>query len=325
MDGIENKIFNSRHDHEFTSLALEIFRFQATRNPVYRQFLSHLNTNVSQVSALSEIPCMPVDMFKTHEVKTGVFTPEITFISSGTAGSERSAHHVKSTDLYRKSLTKGFELFYGDPSRYAVFALLPSYLERENASLVYMAKTLMEFNPDNCGGFYLEHNDKLNKAIEEAEAKDYQPLLLGVSFALLEMATHTNIDLTNTIIIETGGMKGMRKEMIRDELHDRLNHTLQPRAIDSEYGMTEVLSQAYKKGTGNFLTPPWLKICIRDMQDPYKYIPEGQQGLVNVIDLANLYSCAFLQTSDVGKITPDGFTISGRMDFSDIRGCNLMV
>ncbi|MEA3447914.1 MAG: acyl transferase [Bacteroidota bacterium] len=325
MDGIENKIFNIRNDHEFTSLALDIFRFQATLNPVYRRFLAHLNTNVSQVSALSEIPCMPVDMFKTHEVKTGIFTPEITFISSGTAGSERSAHHVKSTDLYRESVTKGFELFYGNPSRYAVFALLPSYLERENASLVYMAKTLMEFNPDNCGGFYLKHNDKLNKAIKKAEAKGYQPLLLGVSFALLEMATHINIDLTNTIIIETGGMKGMRKEMIRDELHGYLENKLHPKAIHSEYGMTEMLTQAYKKDNSQFLTPPWLKICIRDMHDPFFYLPAGQKGLINVIDLANVHSCAFLQTSDVGKITPDGFTISGRMDFSDIRGCNLMV
>ncbi len=325
MDGLESNIFNIHNEQEFSASALKIFKYQALHNPVYRRFLSYLNTDISQVTTLAEIPCMPVTLFKTHAVKTGNFNPEISFVSSGTAGSQRSVHHVKNVELYRQSLTRGFEIFYGDPSHYAIFALLPSYLERKNASLVYMAKTLMGYNPDKQGGFYLQHNDELFKAIEHAENMHYQPILLGVSFALLDMAKSANIDLKNTIIIETGGMKGMQKEMIRDELHRHLQHKLHPKAIHSEYGMTEMLSQAYKKDTGNFLPPPWLKISVRDMHDPYACVPRGQNGLLNVIDLANVHSCAFLQTSDVGKITPDGFSVSGRMDFSDIRGCNLMV
>ncbi|MGM0649400.1 MAG: acyl transferase [Bacteroidota bacterium] len=322
----EINIFNIKTDKEFESDALKLFKFQAHYNPVYKQYITYLNIkNPADISGLKEIPCMPVGLFKSHQIKTGEFKAENRFESSGTEGSGKSVHYIKNIDLYRQSVIKGFNQFYGNPGRFAFFALLPSYIERKNASLVYMAKTLMEQNPDGCGGFYLKKNDTLKEKIKKAEKIGYQTILLGVSFALIDLAKNPDIDLRNAIIIETGGMKGMQKEIIRDELHNYLRKKLHPKAIHSEYGMTEMLSQAYKQETEGFMSPPWLKILIRDMYDPGKYVQQGQHGLINIIDLANTHSCAFLQTNDTGKITPDGFTVSGRLDHSDIRGCNLMV
>jgi hypothetical protein len=325
MQHIENIIFNISNDQDFSDTALTLFHVQAQHNPVYKQYLSYLGISPSSVSLVADIPCLPVSVFKTHRVKTGNFKPDICFESSGTENSSRSLHYIKNAVHYQKSLTKCFEFFYGKPAKYAIFALLPSYLERKNASLVYMAKTLMAQNPDKHGGFYLQHNAELNKSIHKSLQAGYQPVLLAVSFALLDMADNANVDLSDTIIIETGGMKGLKKEIIRDELYRYLTKKLKPKTIHSEYGMTEMLSQAYKTNTTGFLSPPWLKVLIRDMHDPATYLPKGQKGLINIIDLANIHSCAFLQTSDIGEITSDGFTVSGRLDYSDIRGCNFII
>ncbi|HKK67444.1 MAG TPA: hypothetical protein VJ946_04505 [Bacteroidales bacterium] len=325
MPDFEQDIFKIRNQDQFDALAVRLFNYQFRHNTVYRQFISSLRMNLSEITKAADIPCMPVEFFKRHEVKTGDFNAEKCFMSSGTGQQQRSVHHVKSLRLYRESLTKTFRYFYGNPEDYAIFALLPSYLERENASLVYMAKTLMDYNPQNHGGFYLNHKSGLQKAIDAALSQGFKPLLIGVSFALLDIADAGDMQLSDTIIMETGGMKGRRREIIRDELHAILQEKIQPKAIHSEYGMTELLSQAYNKGDSIFRTPPWMQVFIRDIHDPREYLVQGQQGLINVIDLSNIHSCAFLETKDLGKRSDSGFNVSGRLDYSDIRGCNLLL
>lgn len=325
MKALEKQIFEIRNETDFASVALQIFKYQYRYNQIYHNFVNALGIYPRDVTSIADIPCMPVEFFKTHEVKTGDFYPGIVFHSSGTGAGHISKHVIKDESLYRKSLLQAFSYFYGNPADYAVHALLPSYIERGNASLVYMAKSLMEQNPDFTGDFFLGHSKALKQSISKAVNLGLQPLLIGVSFALLDLAEIPDFDLKNTIVLETGGMKGRRKEIIRDELHNIIREALHPKEIHSEYGMTELLSQAYKTNSDVFKTPPWMKVLIRDIHDPRQYLSHNQQGLINVIDLANIHSCAFLETKDLGKSTKEGFVVSGRLDFSDIRGCNLLL
>ena len=323
--GQENhKIFSTR-DIGFEARALEVFQFQLKNNAVYGAFVKALGTDTSRVTALAQIPFLPVRFFKSLEVKTGEFEHETVFESSGTTGMISSRHMVKDLSLYRESFTRGFELFYGSASEYCIIGLLPSYLERENSSLVLMADDLIRQSGHPQSGFYLNEFDKLAALLRELESREQKTLLIGVSFALLDFAEQYPIPLKHTIIMETGGMKGRRKEMIRQELHAILQQSFSLSAIHSEYGMTELLSQAYSKGEGIYHCPPWMKILLRDDEDPLRVITSGS-GVVNVIDLANIHSCSFIASDDAGKVYSDGsFEILGRVDGSDMRGCSLLV
>ncbi len=323
--GQENhKIFSTR-DIGFEARALEVFQFQLKNNAVYGAFVKALGTDTSRVTALAQIPFLPVRFFKSMEVKTGEFEPEAVFESSGTTGMISSRHLVKYLSLYRESFTRGFELFYGPASEYCIIGLLPSYLERENSSLVLMVDDLIRQSGHPQSWFYLNEFDKLAAVLRELESREQKTLLIGVSFALLDFAEQYPIPLKHTIIMETGGMKGRRKELIRPELHAVLKAAFSVPVIHSEYGMTELLSQAYSKGDGIYHCPPWMKILLRDDEDPLRVITSGS-GVVNVIDLANIHSCSFIATDDAGKVYPDGsFEILGRVDGSDMRGCSLLV
>ncbi len=319
-----HKIF-STGESDFEALALEIFQYQLNNNAVYGAFVKALGTDTSRVDSITRIPFLPVRFFKSLEVKTGEFEPEAVFESSGTTGMISSRHLVKDLSLYRESFTRGFELLYGPASDYCIIGLLPSYLERGNSSLVLMADDLIRQSGHPLSGFYLNEFDKLAAVLRELESREQKTLLIGVSFALLDFAEQYQIPLKHTIIMETGGMKGRRKEMIRQELHAILQQSFSLSAIHSEYGMTELLSQAYSKEEGIYHCPPWMKILLRDDEDPLRVITSGS-GVVNVIDLANIHSCSFIATDDAGKVYPDGsFEILGRVDGSDMRGCSLLV
>ena len=323
--GQENhKIFSTR-DIGFEARAQEIFQFQLKNNAVYGAFVKALGTDTSRVDSITRIPFLPVRFFKSLEVKTGEFEPEAVFESSGTTGMISSRHLVKDLSLYRESFTRGFELFYGSASEYCIIGLLPSYLERGHSSLVLMVDDLIRQSGHPQSGFYLNEFDKLAAVLRELESREQKTLLIGVSFALLDFAEQYPIPLKHTIIMETGGMKGRRKELIRQELHAILQQSFSLSAIHSEYGMTELLSQAYSKGDGIYHCPPWMKILLRDDEDPLRLITSGS-GVVNVIDMANIHSCSFIATDDAGKVYPDGsFEILGRVDGSDMRGCSLLV
>ncbi len=321
-----DRIFGISDDEQFQELALEVFKFQAAENPVYKAYLDHLGILPGSVKTLYEIPFLPVELFKRHRVVTGDQDHEIIFESSGTTGESTSKHYVCDLGLYRRSFTSAFRLFYGDPSGYCILALLPAYLERQHSSLVYMANELIQLSGHPGSGFYLDDFKGLIHQLETLENEHQPTLLLGVSFALLDLAQNFPIDLKNTVVMETGGMKGRREEVTRKELHERLCLGLKLGSIHSEYGMTELLSQAYAKHEGIFHTPPWMSVLIRDPYDPLSMMSREGSGGINIIDLANLYSCAFIATQDIGKITPDGgFEVLGRFDNSDIRGCNLML
>ncbi|MDT8400792.1 MAG: acyltransferase [Bacteroidales bacterium] len=262
---------------------------------------------------------------KRSRHKVAGLRAEKVFLSSGTTGSKRSRHYVADPAVYEQSFTQCFRIFYGEPSDYVILALLPSYLEREGSSLVYMANGLIRLSASPLSGFFLDDYPSLEERIKDAGHSGRKIILLGVSFALLDFAEHTDISLKNHIVMETGGMKGRRREMTREELHSVLGNRFELDSIHSEYGMTELLSQAYSKGGGLYKTPPWMKVLIRDPRDPFDYFQYGRTGGVNIIDLANIYSCSFIETSDLGIAHPDGsFEIVGRFDNSDIRGCNLM-
>jgi phenylacetate-coenzyme A ligase PaaK-like adenylate-forming protein len=309
----------------FEPLALEIFRFQYDHNPVYNAFLKALKIDAACIDAIERIPFLPISFFKTHEVKTGDFTPEVIFESSGTAGSPHSRHPVKDRALYSESFVKAFERQYGPVNSWCFIALLPSYLERKNSSLVYMAERMIELSEHPQSGFYLNEFEKLFAVLGELEKRKQNTLLLGVTFALLDFAEKYSLPLKHTIIMETGGMKGRREEMTRKEVHDVLKKSFSVSAIHSEYGMTELLSQAYSKGEGVFHCPSWMKIFVRDEEDPFCVKFSGS-GAINIIDLANVYSCSFIATDDLGKLYSDeSCEVLGRMDGSDLRGCGLMV
>ncbi len=321
-----DSIFNISDEHSFQERALEIFRLQSERNPVYKDFIYNLGISSDKVKTVEEIPFLPVELFRTQKVITGVMPPEKTFESSGTTGSRASRHYVTDTGIYIRSILTAFKLFYGDPSEYLITALLPSYIERENSSLIYMMDQLMKSSNDPQGGFYNDNVPDLLSLIERRKKGKRKILLTGVSFALLDLAEKHSPDLSGVIVMETGGMKGRRKEITREELHSVLKNKFNVQAIHSEYGMTELLSQAYSAGGGLFRCPPWMRVLLREPLDPFSLIPEpGRTGGINIIDLANLNSCSFLSASDLGRMHEDGsFEVLGRFDSSDIRGCNLL-
>ena len=325
---LEEKIFNA-DEVGFSEIALEVFRFQYDNNTVYRQFCEVLNIKKSSISSIEKIPFLPIDFFKTHTVATTTFSPEVVFESSGTTQTINSKHLVKDIGLYQKSFNKTFQIFYGDVKNYCILGLLPSYLERNNSSLVMMADQLIQQSGHPQSGFYLANYQQLKNTIEQLEQQQQPTLLIGVTFALLDFAEQFPMPLFNTSIMETGGMKGRKREMTRQQVQAILQQAFQLQQIQSEYGMTELLSQAYSKGNGIFNTPPWMKILIREEDDPFAIYSnmDGNilSGAVNIIDLANLYSCSFLATDDAGKLYADGsFEILGRLDNSDIRGCSLL-
>ncbi len=319
-------IFDIRTERDFLAQALRIFEFQYTNNSVYRSFCNHLNTEPSTVERLDQIPFLPIAFFKSHRIVSSQEKPEIIFTSSGTTGSATSKHFVTNLELYEQSYRHGFREFYGDIANYCVLALLPSYLEREGSSLIYMVNDLISKSNHPSSGFFLNEYGKFNQLLQELNNRGTKTLVIGVSFALLEFTEKYQLSLPNTIIMETGGMKGRRKELIREELHELLKVGFGVNEIHSEYGMTELLSQGYSKGNGIFEAPPWMKVLIRDTEDPLTFQPLGKTGGINVIDLANLNSCSFIATQDLGKTNHDGsFEVIGRFDNSDIRGCNLLV
>lgn len=323
---IKNKIFNISGQDEFNKLALEIFRYQSDSNEIYKKFLEITGSCKRKINSIEHIPFLPVELFKTHRIISGNSNPELIFESSGTTGDSKSIHYIIDPELYTSSFIRCFNLFYGDPERYCFLALLPSYLERKNSSLVYMMNRLIRMSHHELSGFYLNNLSELHETLRKLENKKQPSILFGVSFALVKMAEKFPLKLEHTIIMETGGMKGRQEEMTREELHGILKNAFQVKEIHSEYGMTELLSQAYSKGKGLFQSPPWMKILIRDTYDPYSYVPDGKSGGINIIDLANIHSCSFISTQDIGKLHPDGcFEVLGRFDSSDIRGCNLMV
>jgi hypothetical protein len=311
----------------FEEQALSVFHFQYAQNDLYRQYVDLVNHG-KPVTGISSIPFLPVEFFKTKKVKTTSFTPELVFESSGTTGMEPGKHFLRSAAVYEESFNKCFRIFYGNPEDYCILALLPSYLERGHSSLVYMVKSLMNASGHAANGFFLNNPVELTTRLKELEEKGQKTLLIGVSYALLDFAERISMQLNHTTVMETGGMKGRRREILRAELHAILKKAFGIDAVHSEYGMTELLSQAYAKKNGIFFSPPWMKILIRDEDDPAMVIRDTQktvQGGINIIDLANIYSCSFIATSDIGKLYPGGsFEVLGRMDNSDIRGCSLL-
>lgn len=319
-------IFTISNQKQFEKIALKTFRFQYENNLVYKEFCDLLQTNISKVKSLQQIPFLPIQFFKSHPVVSNTNTIEHTFTSSGTTGMITSKHLVTDTSLYEESYRKGFSEFYGDIENYVILALLPSYLERAGSSLIYMVEDLIQLSIHSDSGFYLHNHDDLITNLLRLDESGQNVILIGVTYALLDLIEKHPFKLQNTIIMETGGMKGKRKEMIREELHEQLCAGFGVPAIHSEYGMTELLSQAYSLGQGVFECPNWMQILVRDTEDALTYIPQGKTGGINVIDLANLNSCSFIATQDLGKkISNNSFEILGRFDNSDIRGCNLMV
>lgn len=311
---------------EFDHLAMELFRYQSKEVAVYRDFLNFLKVDVNKITTIHQIPCLPVTFFKTHQITDQKNLPAFYFSSSGTTGQITSKHYVSDLKIYNQSLLNSFELFYGSPDQYCFLALLPSYLERAGSSLVYMVEKLIKTGNHQDSGFYLYNHEDLNQKIQVIQERGDKIFLLGVTYALLDFFEKFPQKLNNTILLETGGMKGKRKEMVKAELHDILSIKSGIELIHSEYGMTELLSQAYSKGKGIFQTPPWMRIKIHDLYDPFQQLSDGQTGTVQVIDLANIHSCAFISTEDLGRIVNDKeFEILGRSDNSELRGCNLMV
>lgn len=324
---IEKEIFNITSNKKFNDLSIRLLHYHYQNNKVYRNFIDHLGSDISKIGHYTDIPCMPIGFFKQHQVKTFLENGEVVFTSSGTTGKSTSKHYVKKTALYEKSFTKGFEYFFGNIEDYIILALLPSYLEREGSSLVYMVNRLIELTSHKGSGFYLNNTASLIDALIHLTSNSKRNvLLIGVSFALLDIAEQHNFDIPSLLIMETGGMKGRRKEMIRTELHKKLTEGFGTKNIYSEYGMTELMSQAYSKENGFFRFPPWAKALVRDINDPLTYLKPGNSGGINIVDLANMYSCPFISTEDLGKLHTDGsFEVLGRYDYTDIRGCNLLI
>ena len=326
MNSSTEGIFEITTHERFAAFALELFQRQYEQNAVYREYCDHLGIGVAAVSTLEDIPFLPIQFFKSRTVVTGEEDIATIFTSSGTTGSVPSKHFVTELSLYEQSFLSAFEHFYGAIDSFCILALLPSYLERSGSSLVYMTNSLIEKSGHSASGFYLDNLKDLKQTLLQLEAKGTKTLLIGVSFALLDLAETFPHQLQHTIIMETGGMKGRRKEMVRQELHQALRQGFGVSHIHSEYGMTELLSQAYSKGDGIFRCPPWMKVLTRDTQDPLSLQQSGKSGGINIIDLANSNSCAFIATQDLGKVYADGsFEVQGRFDHAEIRGCNLMV
>lgn len=313
-------IFSIATQADFDRMTLEVFRFQAEACAPYREYLELLGVDPAAVECPKQIPFLPIELFKSHRVYCGSNPPQQIFTSSSTTGQTPSRHYVADLRIYEEAFTRSFELFYGPAEQTAIYALLPNYLEREGSSLIYMVEGLIRRGG---GGFYLYDHDAL---LRDMEAHQGKKILLGVSYALWNLAEEQRGALHDVIVMETGGMKGRREELPREEFHRLLCDAFGVQSIHSEYGMAELMSQAYSDGKGIFRTPPWMRICVRDLNDPFRLLPSGATGGVNLIDLANLYSCSFLQTQDLGKLYEDGsFRILGRISGSEIRGCNLLV
>ncbi|HNR49330.1 MAG TPA: acyl transferase [Bacteroidia bacterium] len=321
---LSKRIF--QNEFQFEETALDVFRYQFEGNEVYRQYVQLLGIQPESITTVADIPFLPIRFFKTHKIITGNQYPEITFTSSGTSGQTVSRHFVTDVSLYEKSFIKGFEKFYGSAEEWCILALLPSYLEREGSSLVYMCEHLIKKSKHPLSGFYLHNYDNLYSVLEQLESEKQKTLLLGVSYALLDLAEQFPLVLQHTIIMETGGMKGKRREMTKAALHNRLKNAFNVDVIHSECGMTEMLSQAYSLGNGIYSCPPWLRLIVRDSYDPFTLVDNEITGGINVIDLANVNSCSFIATQDMGKVFDEGtFEIIGRFDDAEIRGCNLMI
>lgn len=322
----KENIFGIKSKAEFDEIALQVFKYQAVNCAVYKAFVEGLKIDPELVYAPEQIPFMPVEFFKSHQVVTGNGAADVVFTSSGTTGMITSSHTVTDVSWYTQSFRDAFGLFYGDIKQYTVLALLPAYLEREGSSLIYMAQDMIRESANPDSGFFLYNHEELHGILQKQKAAGKPTLLIGVTFALLDFVENYQIDFPELIVMETGGMKGRRKEMIREELHATLCAGFGVSAIHSEYGMTELLSQGYSTGEGIFNCPPWMKIIPRDTNDPLSLVDAGKTGGVNIIDLANINSCSFIATQDLGKVYEDGsFEILGRFDNSDIRGCNLLI
>ncbi len=322
----KQQIFGISNGEQFADAALQVFRHQAQHCAVYREFIKGLRVDVDSVKQVGQIPFLPIEFFKSHAVVSNTDAVEVIFTSSGTTGLITSRHPVTDVNWYVASFRKAFELFYGDIKDYTVLALLPAYLEREGSSLIYMAEDLIKQSNNPDSGFYLYNHEELYNQLKKQQENKKPTLLIGVTFALLDFVEAYQIDFPELIVMETGGMKGRRKEIIREELHDILTKGFGVDAIHSEYGMTELLSQAYSKGDGIFNCPPWMRIITRDTNDPVTLMPDGRVGGINIIDLANVNSCSFLATQDLGRVYADGsFEVLGRFDNADIRGCNLLI
>ena len=319
-------LFNTPNFQKFELEAMKVFKYQATNNKIYGRFIDLLGIDFKQVDCLQKIPFLPIEFFKSHDVLSTNNPIEQVFTSSGTTGMMPSRHLVTDLKVYEASFRKGFDYFYGNIEDFTVLALLPGYLERQGSSLIYMVDDMIKKSHSKQSGFYLNELDALADILIELDSKGTKILLIGVTYALLDLIEKRNFQLKNTIIMETGGMKGRRRELVRSELHELLSVGFGVAQIHSEYGMTELLSQAYSLGDGVFETPPWMHILIRDTEDPFQELSKGRTGGINVIDLANINSCSFIATQDLGrKIGENKFEVLGWFDHSDIRGCNLMI
>lgn len=324
---MKERIFGIRTPEDFNAVALEIFRYQFEYNAVYRKFAQCFCNDPFTITHYEYIPFLPVEFFKSEIVMCGKETPEAVFRSSGTTGTGESVHYISDLSVYNRSSVNAFEMFYGSLQDYSILALLPSYLETRDSSLVWMANLFMsKSNYKNDCGFFKDEIAQLAEKLKLlSSSSDRKVLLLGVSYALLDFAEMIDFPIADVIVMETGGMKGKRKEIIREELHAILSAKFGVSSIHSEYGMTELVSQAYSKNKGNFYCPPWMKVLIRDINDPLSFVATGRTGGINIVDLANLNSCSFIATQDLGKLNFDGsFEVLGRFDNSDARGCNLM-
>ncbi len=321
-----NAIFGIQDEQSFNEVALSVFRFQAENTAIYRQYIQLLGKNIQDVRGYADIPFLPIEFFKTQTILADNYASKITFQSSGTTGMTTSKHLVADPAIYETSYNKAFQSFYGNVKDIAVLALLPSYQERSGSSLIYMVNDLIVQSDVAESGYFLYDHQALFNTLSSLRDRNIKTILFGVTYALLDFAEHFAISFPDLIVMETGGMKGRRKEMIRPELHALLRAGFGVEHVHSEYGMTELLSQAYSQRDGIFTTPPWMKVLIRDTNDPLTLIDQHRTGAINIIDLANVYSCSFIATQDLGKIHADGqFEILGRFDHSDIRGCNLLV
>ena len=317
-------IFDSPFD--FNAKAMSVFLHQSSTPGIYRDYINALNIDPKNIKSIDEIPFLPISFFKTHTIKDENASTEIIFSSSGTTGIETSNHYVTDLDLYIKSFTAGFRLFYGDIKRYCFLALLPSYLERNGSSLVFMCDHLIKQSQNPLSGFYLDQMKELRDTLKSLQEQKQPVILLGVTYALLDLAENFKLEFPELIIIETGGMKGRRKEMIREEVHATLKKAFSVPNIHSEYGMTELLSQGWSLKEGVFTCPPWMQVYIRDVNDPFQLAENSITGAINIIDLANINSCSFIATDDLGRKSNDNsFEILGRLESSDLRGCNLLV
>lgn len=326
MSGISTAAIFSSDGSDLEALSLATFRFQYRENALYRAYTDALRIQPDKVRSLAQIPFLPIQFFKTHQITCGSFEPQLVFESSGTTQTINSRHLVKEAAIYEQSFLTAFERFYGPVTDFVVVGLLPSYLERQHSSLVYMVQDMVKRSGHPASGFYLYEHDKLYHQLLELEARGQKTLLIGVTFGLLDFAEQYALQLNHTIVMETGGMKGRREEWTRDQVHGFLKERLGCSQIHAEYGMTELLSQAYSYGQGLFNTPPWMKVLVRDENDPFQLYMEKAAGVINVVDLANVYSCSFIATEDIGRLHEHGtFEVLGRLDNSALRGCSLMV